>query len=169
MPPVPLVDPTSINLSTVLYDIEAIRLGNPQRFEMEQLTAIVHVNYRDALIIGYKDVGADEFWTRGHLPGDPLLPGVLICEAAAQLCSFYCCLPGLVTDSVLGFGGLEEVRFRKSVRPGDRLVLVGKGERLRGRQKIFATQAFVGPDMVFHARILGVPLPGRATDPTSSN
>lgn len=160
MPPVPLIDPTKIETSNVLYDLEAIRLGNPQRFEMEQLTAIVHVDYETPLIVGYKDVGAEEFWVRGHMPGSPLMPGVLICEAAAQLCGFFCHLPNLDSDSILGFGGMEDVWFRRPVQPGDRLMLVGKGERLHGRQKIFQTQAFFGPDMVFHARILGIPLPG---------
>ena len=56
---------------------------------MEQLTAIVHVDPEKHLVAGYKDVGNDEFWVRGHMPGYPLMPGVLMCEAAAQLCSYY--------------------------------------------------------------------------------
>ena len=85
MPPVALVDPATIDTSRVLADGEAIRRGNPQRFEMEQLTAIVFLDQADHLIIGYKDVRDDEFWVRGHMPGYPLMPGVMMCEAAAQL------------------------------------------------------------------------------------
>jgi 3-hydroxyacyl-[acyl-carrier-protein] dehydratase len=129
---------------------------------MEQLTAIVHVDVGNNLIAGYKDVLPDEFWVRGHMPDDPLMPGVLMCEAAAQLCSFYCHVSRLVTEGFLAFGGMNEVRFRGQVRPGDRLVIVGKGERIRTRQRIFDTQAFVGPRMVFHGRIIGVPLPDRS-------
>ena len=161
MPPVALVDPATIDTSRVLADGEAIRQGNPQRFEMEQLTAIVFLDRDDHLIIGYKDVRADEFWVRGHMPEYPLMPGVLMCEAAAQLSSYYCHLIKLAEGSFIGFGGMENVRFRGQVRPGDRLVLVSKATRVNRRQTIFETQGFVGTNMVFQARIIGVPLPNR--------
>jgi len=159
MPPVALVDPATIDTTRVLADREAIRGANPQRFEMEQLTAIVHVDPVEHLAIGYKDVGPDEFWVRGHMPGYPLMPGVLMCEAAAQLASYYCHMINLAEGSFIGFGGMEDVRFRGPVRPGDRLVLVSKASRVHRRQTIFETQGFVGNNMVFHGRIIGVPLP----------
>ena len=161
MPPAALVDPATIDTSRVLADGEAIRQGNPQRFEMEQLTAIVSFDREDNLIIGYKDVKADEFWVRGHMPGYPLMPGVLICEAAAQLSSYYCHLIKLTEGFFIGFGGMENVRFRGQVKPGDRLVLVSKATRVNRRQTIFETQGFVGTNMVFQARIIGVPLASR--------
>ena len=54
------------------------------------------------------------------------MPGVLMCEAAAQLCSFFCGHIRLVKTGFVGFGGMEDVRFRGQVRPGRRLVLVSK-------------------------------------------
>jgi len=158
MPPPLHLDPASLDLGRVVADLDAIRRVNPQRFEMEQLTAIVHVDPAQHIVAGYKDVGTDEFWTRGHMPDYPLLPGVLMCEAAAQLCSYYICTNGLMQGDFVGFGGLENVRFRAPVRPGDRLVLVGKGSKLNRRQAVFNVQGFVGSTMVFHADILGVPL-----------
>jgi 3-hydroxyacyl-[acyl-carrier-protein] dehydratase len=158
MPPPPHLDPTSLDLGRVVADREAIRRVNPQRFEMEQLTAVVLMDQQQRVIAGYKDVGADEFWVRGHLPGYPLLPGVLICEAAAQLCSFYIVTTAFLQGDFIGFGGLENVRFRSPVRPGDRLVLIGKGVRMNRRQTVFNVQGFVGATMVFHGDILGVPL-----------
>ena len=158
MPPELLCDPAAIDLTKVFADQEAIRQFNAQRFEMEQLTAVVHLDPVQHLIIGYKDVGPDEFWARGHMPGYPLLPGVLMCEAAAQLCAYYTFKHGLLQGDFIGFGGLENVRFRSPVRPGDRLVLIGKATRLHRRQTIFNVQGFVGSTMVFHADIIGVPL-----------
>jgi 3-hydroxyacyl-[acyl-carrier-protein] dehydratase len=158
MPPVVLVDPQTIDTSRVLFDQEGIRQGNPQRFEMEQLTAIVAIDPQRQLIVGYKDVDPTEFWVRGHVPGYPLMPGVLICEAAAQLSSYYCHVIDLVKDGFLGFGGMEDVRFRGPVRPGDRLVLVSKALKVHRRQTVFETQGFVGNNMVYHGRIIGVPL-----------
>jgi 3-hydroxyacyl-[acyl-carrier-protein] dehydratase len=158
MPPVALADPTTVDTSRVLFDREGIRQANPQRFEMEQLTAVVHLDLDEHLVIGYKDVRPDEFWVRGHMPDYPLLPGVLMCEAAAQLCSFYCHKIHLVKNGFIGFGGMEDVRFRGQVKPGDRLVIMAKAERIRKRQTIFEAQGFVGANMVFHAKIIGVPL-----------
>ncbi|RUL88865.1 3-hydroxyacyl-ACP dehydratase FabZ family protein [Tautonia sociabilis] len=158
MPPVAIIPPSEIDLDRVVADQEQIRRFNPQRFEMEQLSAIVHIDTDEHLIVGYKDITDDEFWCRGHIPGFPLMPGVLICEVAAQLCSYYCQAVRLVPDGFLGFGGLEDVRFRGQVRPGDRLVIVGKAQRLHRRQTIFDTQGFVDDTMVYHGRIIGVPI-----------
>jgi 3-hydroxyacyl-[acyl-carrier-protein] dehydratase len=165
MPPAPLVDPSSIDTSRVLIDRDEIHRYNPQRFEMEQLTAIVLLDPEHKLIIGYKDVRADEFWVRGHMPDYPLLPGVLMCEAAAQLASYYCRASGVFQTGFVGFGGMEDVRFRGQVRPGDRLLLVCKGVRLHRRQSIFEVQAFVGSNMVFHGKIIGVQLSGQEEAP----
>jgi 3-hydroxyacyl-[acyl-carrier-protein] dehydratase len=156
MPPVPLIDPATTDTSHVLVDREGIARFNPQRFEMVQLTAITFVDPENKFIIGYKDVSADEFWVRGHMPDYPLLPGVLMCEAAAQLCSFFCGQIGLTKAGFIGFGGMEDVRFRGQVRPGDRLVLVAKAVRLHRRQPMFDCQGFVGNNMVFQAKIIGV-------------
>lgn len=158
MPPETHLDPARLDLTTIQADQEAIRRVNPQRFEMEQLTAIVHTDPVQHIIAGYKDVGRDEFWIRGHMPDYPLLPGVLMCEAAAQLCSYYIVTQGLMQGDFIGFGGMENVRFRGTVHPGDRLVLIGKAVKLHRRQTVFNVQGFVGTTMVFHADILGVPL-----------
>lgn len=158
MPPELNFDPARLDLSQVVADRDAIRRVNPQRFEMEQLTAIVYVNTEEHVVAGYKDVGPDEFWVRGHMPGYPLMPGVLMCEAAAQLCSYYITTQKILEADFVGFGGLENVRFRAPVKPGDRLVLVAKGIRINRRQVLCNVQGFVGAAMVFHADVIGVPL-----------
>jgi 3-hydroxyacyl-[acyl-carrier-protein] dehydratase len=159
MPPEAIFDVTTVDLSHVLADRAAIRAYNLQRLELEQLDAIVLIDPVRNLIVGYKDVRPDEFWVRGHFPHMPLLPGVLMCEAAAQLCSYYAIAQRVMAPgTMLGFGGMEEVRFRGPVRPGDRLVLVAKVLRLNRRQSRFSVQGFVGDQMVFHADIIGIAL-----------
>jgi 3-hydroxyacyl-[acyl-carrier-protein] dehydratase len=157
MPPAPLADPRQIDTSRVVVDIEGIRKINPQRFEMEQLTAIVHIDREQHIIIGYKDVRGDEFWARGHMPGYPLMPGVMICEAAAQLTGYYCSTLNILSGDFLAFSGLENVRFRGPVKPGDRLVLVAKATRISRRSMQSHVQGFVGDKMVFEGDILGMP------------
>jgi 3-hydroxyacyl-[acyl-carrier-protein] dehydratase len=158
MPPELHFDPANVDFGRALADREEIRRVNPQRFEMEQLDAVVYADPEQALVIGYKDVRPDEFWVRGHMPDYPLLPGVLMCEAAAQLCCYYTVTQGLLEGDFVGFGGLENVRFRAPVRVGDRLLLIGKGIKLNRRQTVFNVQGFVGTTMVFHADVLGVPM-----------
>lgn len=158
MPPEIHFDLSGLDFGRLVADRAALRAINPQRFEMEQLDGIVFVDREQHLVVGFKDVGADEFWVRGHIPGYPLLPGVLMCEAAAQLCSYYVVVSGPLQGDFIGFGGLEDVRFRGLVRPGDRFVLVGKAKRLHRRQTIFNVQGFVGAAMVFHGDVLGVPM-----------
>src|SRR4051812_8211515 len=89
MPPDLLFDVRTLDDGRVLYDRRQIEDVNPQRHEMVQLDAIVHMDPEQHIIVGYKDVRPDEFWVRGHMPNFPLLPGVLLCEAAAQLTGFY--------------------------------------------------------------------------------
>jgi 3-hydroxyacyl-[acyl-carrier-protein] dehydratase len=158
MPPEAHFDPASLDLNKVVADRDAIRRVNPQRFEMEQLDAVVLFDTANQFIAGYKDVRPDEFWVRGHMPGYPLMPGVLMCEAAAQLCSYYVVTTGLLQGDFIGFGGLENVRFRGVVRPGERLVMIGKGLKLNRRQTIFNVQSFVGGSMVFHGDVIGIPM-----------
>ena len=121
MPPKLLFDLDSIDLDAVEAGKEDIREVNPQRYEMEQLDGIIHHDPDEGIIVGYKDVRDDEFWVRGHIPDRPLLPGVLMCEAAAQLCSYYY-MRYTETDKFLGFGGMQDVKFRRPVEPGNKLI-----------------------------------------------
>jgi 3-hydroxyacyl-[acyl-carrier-protein] dehydratase len=155
-----LFDLTGIDLQSVAADLEVIRRYNPQRFEMEQLTAIVYEDNQHHRCIGYKDISFDEFWVRGHMPGMPLMPGVVMCEAAAQLASYYTQKHDLLGSEMVGFGGLEDVRFRDPVVPGDRLyVLTEMTKARRGRMIVCAFQGIVGERIVVEGSIKGVPLP----------
>jgi 3-hydroxyacyl-[acyl-carrier-protein] dehydratase len=157
MPPPLLYDISGIDLNRILHDQEAIRAVNPQRGAMEHLNAIVHVNAERGEIIGYKDVRDDEFWVAGHIPGRPLLPGVIMIEAAAQVSAFYTTTV-VGWTGFIGFGGATDIRFRQPVAPGCRLHLLVLKTSQRHRRIECKTQGLVNGSLVFEATIIGTQL-----------
>lgn len=154
MPPAFLYDISRIDLNHVLFDQEGIRKANPQRGEMEQLNGIIWSDPDAGRIIGYKDVRDDEFWVPGHIPGRPLLPGVLMIEAAAQLASFYT-RTYVGWKGFIGFGGATDIRFRQSVVPGKRLLLLTQKMWDRHHRIECKVQGLVDGAMVFECTIVG--------------
>ena len=147
-------DISGFDLNRVLFDQEAIRECNPQRGAMEHLNAIVHADPEKGQIIGFKDVRPDEFWVEGHIPGRPLLPGVIMIEAGAQLASFYT-RKYVGWKGFVAFGGADEIRFRQSVSPGVRMHLLGLKIWERHRRICCKIQGLVNGTQVFEASIVG--------------
>jgi 3-hydroxyacyl-[acyl-carrier-protein] dehydratase len=155
MPPQFIFDISRLDLSQEVYDQEAIREVNPHRGDMEMLNGIVHVDRVRHRLIGYKDLHGDEFWVPGHIPGRPLLPGVLMIEAGAQLASFYARKFAAWTGFV-GFGGVEDCRFRQPVVPPARLYILGEQIWIRHGRLYCAVQGVINGNLVFEAKIIGV-------------
>ena len=154
MPPSFLFDISKIDLDAVVYDQEVIRQYNPQRGDMEHLNGITWFDEAAALMVGYKDVRADEFWVPGHIPGRPLLPGVIMLEAAAQLASFYT-KKFLKIEGFLGFGGVENCKFRLAVLPDSRLFLLARLDWHRHRRVCSTVQGMVKGNLIFETQIIG--------------
>jgi len=157
MPPKAILPPEEFP-QEVLFDLPEIRKRIPQRFEMEQLTAVTLIDAERMIGIGYKDLTDTEFWVRGHMPDFPLMPGVMMCEACAQLCSLYCRETGVSSGGIIGFAGMNDVRFRGMVKPGDRLWVAVHTQRHDPRKMIFEMQAFVAGKMVFSGEMIGMHL-----------
>jgi 3-hydroxyacyl-[acyl-carrier-protein] dehydratase len=156
MPPPLLFDLSQIDLTKEpVFDREAICKVNPQRFEMQQLDGILWYNKEKFLILGYKDVTNDEFWVRGHIPGRPLMPGVIMVEAAAQLSSFFVKqVYGL--GGFIGFAGIDEAKFRSPIEPGKRLYLLGHITKFKRRKYTCSVQGVVDGTMVFETVVSGL-------------
>ena len=156
----PLIPFSKYDVDTVVADIDAIRKYNPQRYEIEQLTAVVFEDFEAKSIVGYVETSMDDFWVRGHMPGLPLMPGVLMCESAAQLASYFVQKYDMMGCEMMGFGGMDGVRFRGAVRPGDRLVVQCRQKRLRrGAIVLCDFMGFVEENLVVEGSIRGIPLP----------
>ncbi len=158
MPPTLLFDLDSIDLDgPPVFDREAVEASNPQRFEMQQLDGILWIDKAQKLILGYKDVTDQEFWIRGHIPERPLMPGVIMVESAAQLLSFFVrCLQR--EETFIGFGGIESAKFRATVEPGQRLLLLGHIYEMRSRRFSCSVQGVVNNTLVFESKVAGVRL-----------
>lgn len=157
MPANAIVDLKSLNLDEVVIPKEEILKYNPQRYEFEQVDSIIKLDLEEDIIVGMKEQKDEDFWTRGHIPGRPLMPGVLMIEMAAQVCSIlYLKKMGASDDKFFGFGGVDKVKFRSEVKPGDKLVMCIKSIAIRKRMARFDAQAFVGDSMVFQGEITGV-------------
>jgi 3-hydroxyacyl-[acyl-carrier-protein] dehydratase len=158
-----LVDLSQVDFDRTIASLDDIRAINPQRFEMEQLSAVVYVDEKEYACVGYKDVTHHEFWVRGHMPDLPLMPGVVMLESIAQLCSFVTQRYDLLGAAMVGFGGLEDVRFRDPVLPGDRLIVMCKLEKVRrGRMIVCKFQGVVKDRIVVEGILKGIPIPVEA-------
>lgn len=155
MPAKPFIDLDTLDFDSLVADREGIYQVNPHRFEFAQLDGIVKLDYEQKVIVGYRDVGAEEFWVRGHIPGRPIFPGVLMIETAAQLVSYYV-VSNEPNKGFLGFGGVDGVKFRGQVVPGQRIVMMGKLVEMRPRRCVGDTQAFVDGKMVYEGQIKGM-------------
>jgi len=160
MPPALLFDLSKIDLTgEPVFDKEAVEKVNPQRFEMQQLDGVLWYDKEKSQILGYKDVTEDEFWIRGHIPERPLMPGVIMVEAAAQLSSFF--LKGIFKEpGFIGFAGIGNAKFRSVVEPGQKLYMLGQiiKYKKRGRRTHVETQVqgIVNGTMVFETTVAGM-------------
>lgn len=154
------VDLDLLDFDRPLADIEAVRSINPQRHEMEQLTAILYEDTEQNTCAAYLQTSYDSFWVRGHMPGMPLMPGMLMIESAAQVASFFTQRNDLLGAQMVGFGGVNEVKFRGIVLPGDRLIVMVKLVKARRNRMIVALfQCVVGDQIVCEGELKGIPIP----------
>ena len=157
MPPPRIADLSEINVDTIQFGPEEIRKRNPHRHEMELLDGILCFDMEKHLIVGLHKTSEEDFWVRGHIPGRPLMPGVLMIETAAQLCSYYWITRFPNKSKFFGFGGVNKTRFRGTVRPGDTLIVAGVPIQIKARRAVFSCQGFVNDQMVFETEITGIP------------
>ena len=152
-----IVDFSEFDENRIICDRTEIERLNPHRFELSLLDGILFEDMEGGRCVGFRDVRHDEFWVRGHFPNFPLMPGVLICETAAQLCSFFASKSKLLDSKIIALGGLDEVRFRARVKPGNRLITMLQRERARENVMINGRfQCYVNRELACEGLIKGV-------------
>jgi 3-hydroxyacyl-[acyl-carrier-protein] dehydratase len=122
---------------------------------MEMLSGITYIDSPTDTIIGYKDITMNDFWVRGHIPGRPLMPGVMMIECAAQLCAYWT-MKKQPEMGFVGFAKCDDVRFRGTVVPPARLYMIAKLTELNRRRAVAACQGLVNGTLIFEATITGM-------------
>ncbi len=104
------------------HDIFEVLKLLPHRYPFLLVDRIVEIE-EGSFIRGYKNVTINEPFFQGHFPGEPIMPGVLILEAMAQMGILFAkkTAPDELENKLFVFAGMDSVRFRRPVRPGDRL------------------------------------------------
>ena len=105
----------------------------PHRWPILMVDRIVEYDAEAKRIVGIKGITAAEWWAQGHFPGLPVLPGVLQVEALAQTMAIYVAKQPGFGDRIGLFAGIDEVRFKRVVVPGDVMRLEITMEKLGSR------------------------------------
>ncbi len=137
------------------FTVEEIQALLPHRYPFALVDRIIDFVPRK-LAVGIKNVTFNEPHFQGHFPGKPIMPGVLIVEAMAQVGGVVLTQMADVQDGLFMFAGIDGVRFRRPVVPGDQLVMTVellsvKGRRfgkMRGRAEVDGQLACEG-DLMF--------------------
>ncbi len=135
------------------FNIAEIMQIFPHRYPFLLVDKIVEF-VPDKKVVGIKNVTINEPFFQGHFPGHPIMPGVLIVEAMAQVAGMIMLTKGENVGKVPYFMSINNVKFRKPVFPGDTLRLEATAERLRTSTCLLRTGAYVGDTLVCQADLM---------------
>lgn len=130
-------------------DIKEIQGILPHRYPFLLVDRIVNLE-PGVKIVGLKNVTINEPFFEGHFPGNPIMPGVLIVEAMAQVSGVLAHYSDVLGKNVF-FMSIEKAKFRKPVVPGDQLKLDINIIQQRGNVMKFSGRAFVDDNLVAEA------------------
>ena len=137
------------------YDIQGIMELLAHRYPFLLIDRVMEVVPGDK-ITALKNVTINEPFFQGHFPGRPIMPGVLIIEAMAQVGGILAYLTGSVEqrNRLIYFMGMDKVRFRKPVVPGDQIIFEAKIIKFRSTAAKMAGTATVDNQLVAGAELM---------------
>jgi beta-hydroxyacyl-ACP dehydratase FabZ len=137
-----------------MLDVKEIQKYLPHRYPFLLVDRILEIEPHKK-ISGIKNVTFNESFFQGHFPEHPVMPGVLVIEALAQVCSVLLMFSiKEVRNKLFYLAGMEKVRFRKPVSPGDQLKLEGEVLRVRSKFAVMQAKATVENELVAEATLM---------------
>jgi UDP-3-O-[3-hydroxymyristoyl] N-acetylglucosamine deacetylase/3-hydroxyacyl-[acyl-carrier-protein] dehydratase len=133
--------------------IEEIMKILPHRYPFLLIDKILHIE-PGKKAVGVKNVTINDYFFKGHFPGRPVMPGVLIIEAMAQVGGVLMLASEENKGKLAYFMAADRVKFRKTVEPGDQLVIEVTVGRIKSRTGIVYTKAFVDSKLVAEAELM---------------
>ena len=131
---------------------EQIKEIIPHRDPFLFLDEIIELNDSKSAI-GIKHVTKDEFYFKGHFPGKPVVPGVIIVESLAQVGAVILLSDEKFKGQLAYFTGIKNAKFRKSVVPGDIMHLHCELTKMKGQFGFGSAKAYVENDLVCEVQI----------------
>lgn len=135
-----------------VLDIRRIQKILPHRYPFLLVDKVIEVE-EDRRITAIKNVTINEHFFQGHFPGAPVMPGVLIVEAMAQVCGLLFAQTLEHTGKMAVLLTMDQVKIRKSVVPGDQLILTAEADKIRSRAAKCNCTARVGEEIVAEAQL----------------
>jgi len=136
-----------------MIDIKEILNTLPHRYPFLLVDKIVELEAGKSAK-GIKNVTINEPFFQGHFPGHPIMPGVLIIEAMAQVGGILAFKSANVANKAVYFMGIDKAKFRRPVLPGDRLELMLKVKKQRGAIWAFKGEAYVDGNLAAEAELM---------------
>jgi len=156
----PILDLQSVDLGKAVVDDAELRACLPHAEYFRLLDGVCHFDRERQIAVGWKDWDKNPWWAGGHVPGRPLMPGVLMIEGAAQIATFLVKqVSGWAKEAMIGLAGLDEVRIRGMIVPPARVYFVAGGLQVSGRRLAkIQTQVFCNGSMTLETTVMGMML-----------
>ncbi len=133
-------------------NLEEIKAIIPHRDKFLLLDEIVDLKTKHSAT-GIKNITPEEYYFKGHFPEKPVVPGVIIIESLAQVGAVIILSDEQFKGKIAYFTGIKSAKFRKSVLPGDKLILKCEITKLRGVFGFGDAKAYVNDDLVCEAEL----------------
>ncbi|MFH0858711.1 MAG: 3-hydroxyacyl-ACP dehydratase FabZ [Candidatus Omnitrophota bacterium] len=139
-----------------VWDINKIQEILPQRYPFLFVDSVIEINEEEGSVSCLKNVSINDYFFKGHFPGNPVMPGVIIIEAMAQasIILYAVLKPEIAAKHPVYYLGNVDIKFLKPVFPGTQLILEVTKEKIMDKAGIISVAAKANNETVAKGRIM---------------